>query len=84
MLTAGIPYLRRAMGSSLEGSPEASNPFVHKLFQPVHLISLHVGVKRLCPQLTESALEGAGHRHEAGVVGVTQPQAGELDVLQCV
>ena len=50
------------MSSSLEGCPEASNPFVHELLQPVNLISLHVGVQRLSTQLTEPPLHMTHHQ----------------------
>lgn len=32
----------------------------------------------------ELYLEGTGHGHVPGVVGIPQPKAGELDVLQSV
>ena len=49
-------YLGGAQSCLFEGLPQASYPLVYKLLQPIHLISLHVGMEHPSPQLTETPL----------------------------
>lgn len=49
-------YLRCTQSCLFEGLPEALYPLVYKLLQPIHFVSLHVGVENLSPQLAETSL----------------------------
>ncbi len=57
-----------------KGIPQPSNPHIHHFLQPLNFISLRTVVKAHTTQFRKAGFKGTGNVHEAGVVGVTQPE----------